>query len=248
MANASTVYVITGANRGIGLCMVQILLARPQTTVIGTVRSDDGRAQLLAGSADVVRGAGSKLISVLVDYAAGLESQDITKAFSAALAGKGVRHVDVLVANAGHTMVMGGVLETTAAQMRELYEINAIGPLVTLQGLWPLMTQGRVGQGRPGKGAYVLVSSSVGSIGMMEPVPGGAYGPSKAAANWIAKAVHAQLSGGDGGAGGVVGVAVHPGWVKTPMGDTAARSWGMPEGQGPTRRPEDSANQTVALI
>lgn len=251
MAESNTVYVVTGANRGIGLCMVQSLLARPQTTVVGTVRSDDARAQLLAGTASVVPGAGSKLVGVLVDYSAGLEAEDIVHAFGAALAEHGVKHVDVLVANAGHTMVMESVLATTAAQMRALYEVNTIGPLVTLQGLWHLMTQGRAAQGRPGKGRYVLVSSSVGSMGMMEPMVGGAYGPSKAAANWIAKAVHMQFGGegeGEGGENRVVGVAVHPGWVKTPMGDMATKSWGLPEGQGPTLSPEESARDVLEIV
>ncbi|KAJ3474880.1 hypothetical protein NLG97_g9652 [Lecanicillium saksenae] len=51
MAESKTVYAITGVNRGIGLCMVQKLLARPQTVVIGTVRNEDARAQLLAADA-----------------------------------------------------------------------------------------------------------------------------------------------------------------------------------------------------
>ncbi|ATY60654.1 Short-chain dehydrogenase reductase SDR [Cordyceps militaris] len=244
MTEPNTVYVITGANRGIGLCMAQSLLTRRQTTVVATVRSDAARTQLLTGTASVVPAAGSKLVSALVDYSAELEADDISRVLGAALAENGVDHVDVVVANAGHAMGMEGVLTTTAAQMRALYNINTIGPLVTLQGLWPLMTRARAERARPGKAAFVLVSSSVGSIGGMEPVPGGAYGPSKAAANWIAKAVHAQL----GGEGGVVGVAVHPGWVRTRMGDAAATSWGVPEGKGPTLSPEESAMHVLEVV
>ncbi|OAA40214.1 Short-chain dehydrogenase/reductase SDR [Beauveria brongniartii RCEF 3172] len=243
MTESSTVYVITGANRGIGLCMVQRLLARPQTTVVGTVRTDEARAQLHAGRAGVERGTGSKLVIVLLDYSASLEAKDVVHAFDVALSDHGIEHVDVLVANAGHTMTMEGILTTTAAQMRELHEINTIGPLVTLQALWPLMTKGRAAKGRRGKGAYVLVSSSVGSIGMMEPMAGGAYGPSKAAANWIAKAVHEQLGGEDG----IAGIAVHPGWVGTRMGRTAARSWGVPEEKGPTLSAEESARNVLEI-
>lgn len=250
MTESSTVYVVTGANRGIGLCMVQQLLARPQTVVIGSVRSDAARAQLLTGTADVVLGAGSKLLSVLLDFGAGnLDAEAVTRACAAPLAEAGVKHVDVLIANAGHTMEMGTVLDTTPAEMRELYEINTIGPLVTLQGLWLLMTEGRIEQGRSGKAAYVLVSSSVGSIGMMEPMPGGAYGPSKAAANWLSKAVHLQFgSGGDEERGQVVGVAVHPGWVKTSMGETAAKSWQVPEGHGPNMSAGESARDVLGVV
>lgn len=249
MTGTKTVYLITGANRGIGLCLVQLLLARPQTVVVGTVRSDAAKAQLHSGTSSVVCGEGSVLVGILLDYSSGLEADVVEKTVTAALeAEAGVKYLDVLVANAGHTMEMGDVLATTPAQMRELYEINTIGPLVTFQGLWKLMQQRGAGAGN-GKAKYVLISSSVGSMGMMEPMPGGAYGPSKAAANWIAKAVHLQYGQGKGDGGrGVVGVAVHPGWVKTGMGEKAARSWGVPEGHGPNVTAEDSAKSVLDLV
>ncbi|KAJ2975606.1 hypothetical protein NQ176_g5426 [Zarea fungicola] len=253
MVELKTVYVITGANRGIGLCMVQLLLSRPQTVVVGTVRSEDTRAQLLSGTASVVLGAGSKLVSVLIDYSAHPEASEVENLVSAALLEASVKHVDVLVANAGYTNKTGSVLETTPAEMRELYEVNTIGPLVMFQGLCGLLTQGRYEQGRDGVGKYVLISSSIGSIGMMEPMPGGAYGPSKAAANWITKAVHMQFGDGIGAAGEgkknrVVGVSVHPGWVKTSMGEVVAQSWGVPEGHGPNLSAEESARNVVDLV
>ena len=44
--DSSTIYVVTGANRGIGLGLVTALLSRPHTVVIGTVRSAEAHKQL----------------------------------------------------------------------------------------------------------------------------------------------------------------------------------------------------------
>lgn len=245
----STVYVVTGANRGIGLALVRLLLARPQIIIVGSVRSDAAKAQLLAGTESVVPGAGSKVLPILLDFSSGLEASDVENAITLVLKAEGITHVDVVVANAGYTTNMEPVVTTTPAQMRELYEVNTIGPLVTFQGAWELLSKGRKEAGRQGKGRFALVSSSVGSVGMMEPFPGGAYGPSKAAANWLARAVHLQCQGGSEGDGnGVVGVALHPGFVKTEMGNTAARSWGLPEGHGPNVEAGESAEAMLDLV
>jgi NAD(P)-dependent dehydrogenase (short-subunit alcohol dehydrogenase family) len=66
-----------------------------------------------------------------------------------------------------------------------------------------------------------VISSSVGSIADQEPVPGGAYGPSKAASNWFTKALHSENE-----ESGLVALSLHPGWVQTRAGDFAAKEWG----------------------
>lgn len=66
-----------------------------------------------------------------------------------------------------------------------------------------------------------MVTSSVGSIEEMEPLPGGAYGPSRAAKNWLTKALHQEHK-----ADGLIVIALHPGWVQTRAGQFAADQWG----------------------
>ncbi|KAL4863357.1 hypothetical protein BDV12DRAFT_202200 [Aspergillus spectabilis] len=85
------------------------------------------------------------------------------------------------------------------------------------------------------------MSSSVGSIGDQEPVPGGAYGPSKAAGNWLTRALHLQHS-----ASGLVSVALHPGWVQTALGELAARDWKYDA--GPPETVENSVTGILAVI
>jgi NAD(P)-dependent dehydrogenase (short-subunit alcohol dehydrogenase family) len=108
---------------------------------------------------------------------------------------------------------MSPVVSTTAAHMRDDFEINTIGPLVTFQGLWPFLQKSKAPK-------YVVITSSLGSIAAQEPVPAGAYGPSKAAANWVTRALHLQMD-----EAGLVSVGIHPGFVKTDMGAFAAGQW-----------------------
>lgn len=224
-SSENTVYVVTGANRGIGLGLVKALLARPSTTVISTVRSKQTAESHNAVMAETPKGASSEHYTAEMDYGVDLDPVTVGQKFAAATAGK-VSHVDVLVCNAGYFTTMSTVLETTPEELRSHFDVNTLGPLVTIQALWPLM------KSRP-EPKFFLISSSVGSIGMMEAMPGGAYGPSKAAANWLAKGLHQQVEN-------LVSVAVHPGFVRTNMGNAASEQWGMNNG------PPDSVDESVA--
>src|ERR1700760_1021388 len=65
---SNTVYVITGANRGIGLGLVQAYLARPSTTVVATVRSEIAAISLVASINEVEIGSLSVLHIVQLDF------------------------------------------------------------------------------------------------------------------------------------------------------------------------------------
>ena len=109
--------------------------------------------------------------------------------------------LDVVLANAGGSTAMGGVLETTPEEMVRDFAVNAVGPARLFQAVWPLLKE------REGRGKFVFVSSTLGSIGILdrESLPGVAYGMSKAAGNWFVKKVSVELRGQL-----VVGV-LHPG-------------------------------------
>jgi NAD(P)-dependent dehydrogenase (short-subunit alcohol dehydrogenase family) len=129
-------WVVTGANRGIGLELARQLKSRGEE-VIAACRKPSAELSALG-------------VTVVANV-------DVTKptaaaAIDEALSGKGI---DVLVHNAG--VLVPESLDTLDVEaMRRQYETNAIGPLVLTKALLP----------RLAKGAKVaLVSSRAGSIG-----------------------------------------------------------------------------------
>jgi NAD(P)-dependent dehydrogenase (short-subunit alcohol dehydrogenase family) len=216
---SNTVYVITGANRGIGLGLVQAYLARPSTTVVATVRNDAAAASLMAAINKVEIGSQSLLHVVQLDFSRQATAKSIRESFLAAT--NDIDHVDTLICSAGYATPMVPTITVTAKQLEECFQVNSIAPLITFQALWPLMD--RVAAPNTASPKLIVLSSSMGSMGDMEPFPGGAYGPSKAAVNYIVKSLHMQMAR-------LVSVALHPGFVKTDMGNLAAKEWNYTAG------------------
>ncbi|KAF4992164.1 hypothetical protein FGRMN_7370 [Fusarium graminum] len=205
-SESPTVYVVTGGNKGIGLGLARALLARPLTTIIATVRDDKAHSTLKYGTASAPVGNGSSLSIIELDFSAAFPPEKIREAFD-------IDHIDVLINNAAANFQSYPVLEIPTTDLRSAFEINTIGPLTVTQGLWPLLQ-------KSAKPKVVNVSSSVGCITYHEVVTG-AYGPSKAALNWLTRALHMQNEE-------LIAFALHPGFVNTDMGELAATEWGFP--------------------
>ncbi|KAF5227575.1 hypothetical protein FAUST_11687 [Fusarium austroamericanum] len=204
--STNTVYVVTGGNRGIGLGLVKALVARAHSTVFATVRNDKSQSSLEAALEGVPRGDNSTISIVQLDFSTALSPEHIRAAFD-------IDRVDILINNAAVSPPSYPALEIPISDLRSSFEINTIGPLTVTQGLWPYLK-------RSSAPKVVNVSSSVGCITFQE-VVAGAYGPSKAALNWLTQALHLQNEG-------LVAFALHPGFVSTEMGDSAATEWGFP--------------------
>ncbi|PGH01653.1 hypothetical protein GX51_05096 [Blastomyces parvus] len=223
-SHTNTVYAITGANRGIGLGLVQTYLSRPNTTVIGMVRNSAGASMLREAAATTAetRGANSILYTVEIDFSDPTISNAPGKIRELVLAGtENITHINTLILSAALQTPMVPTLSITAADLRASFETNTIAPLMTFQALWPLL------QAAEGPKKFIMLSSSVASIGAMEPFVGSAYAMSKVAMNWATKSLHEQIAGKDGDGEGLVSVVVHPGWVSTDMGVEAAGDWGV---------------------
>ncbi|KAK2865285.1 hypothetical protein FQN49_003729 [Arthroderma sp. PD_2] len=233
----NTVYVITGASRGIGLGLAQAYISRPSTTVVGFVRNGASAAALEDAMDKATKGENSILHIVQVDFSVGTTPESIRDRFTAVTGNLG--YVNTVICAAGHITTVVPSIEVTAEHLRQCFEVNTIGPLMVLQALQALLEKGNKATGLPPK--FVVLSSSVGSIGAMEPFPGGAYGPSKAAVNHIVKSVHIQMA-----QSGLVSFALHPGWVQTEMGGFIAKAWSYPA--GPPDTVEDSVKGIVRVV
>ncbi|KAH8779825.1 hypothetical protein F5883DRAFT_484595 [Diaporthe sp. PMI_573] len=233
IATNNTVYVITGGNRGLGLGLVKALVSRPNTIVVATVRSEDAARSLQ----EEIGTQQANLRIAQLDFTRAIAPDEVQKTINNLL--DGVDHIDVLINNAGSAQPMVPAIETTAEDLRAAFEVNAIAPLMVFQGLWPLLQKSPTGTPKA-----VWVTSSVGSISGVEDLEGlgaGAYGPSKAAQNFITKAIAEQNRDK-----GLIAVALHPGWVQTRAGQFVAEEWGVKS--GPPSTIEDSVRNILNVV
>ncbi|KAJ7829268.1 hypothetical protein B0H14DRAFT_2810290 [Mycena olivaceomarginata] len=116
------VYLISGANRGIGHGLVTLLAARPNTIIFAGAR--DPAAQSL-------KDLSAKYPNV---HPIKLTSGD--QANNEAVASKiqsTAGQLDVVIANAGIANHYGPVATTPASQFRDHWEVNTLGPVVLFQ-------------------------------------------------------------------------------------------------------------------
>lgn len=191
-------WMITGANRGIGLALTMELLRRGDT-VVAAARDPWGGAL-----GELAAAHPAQLVQIELD----VTSDDSVAAAKAALDG---RPLDVLVNNAG---LYGPRDRQTALDMdfdgwREVFEVNVYAPLRIAQAFLPNV---EAGSGRK----IATISSRMGSIGG-NPSGAVAYRSSKAAVNMTMVAFGNAVK-----ERGVTVLLFHPGWVRTDMGGAGA--------------------------
>ncbi|KAF8856336.1 putative aflatoxin biosynthesis ketoreductase nor-1 [Acephala macrosclerotiorum] len=224
-------YLITGANRGIGLGLTRALLQRPDTAVIATVRDEKTN---LDGLHAIHTAEGSELI--IERYSPTDQSSPYTAAALATQLQKPeqthVPNIDVIIANLGIGDEFKSTLDTTPESILIHFQTNALAPISLFQSLFPLLSKSQ-------QPKFILISSSLGSIGEMEgAAPTLAYGISKAGANYFVRKVHYEHKE-------IVSLAIHPGWVKTGNGQNFADSIGVQE---PPMTLEESAAGVLKQI
>jgi NAD(P)-dependent dehydrogenase (short-subunit alcohol dehydrogenase family) len=148
----TTIALITGANKGIGLETARLLGALGHTVLLGCRDAERGRAaeaELRAGGADA--------------HALAL---DVTDEDSILAAAKRIEadygHLDILVNNAGIVLAdgVGRPSDTTLATLRTVFETNVFGVVAVTNAMLPLLRKAPAAR-------VVNVSSEVGSITSM---------------------------------------------------------------------------------
>jgi hypothetical protein len=131
---ASTVIFITGANRGLGLALLQKYLVQPNHIVIaGNRNPTHPSSQALA---DLPKGEGSKLIVVKLDA---LIDQDAFVAVESLQKDHGVDHIDIVIANAGVSHAWPPVAELKLEDLRGHLTPNVYGMITLYQATRPLL-------------------------------------------------------------------------------------------------------------
>ncbi|PYH45083.1 SDR family oxidoreductase [Aspergillus saccharolyticus JOP 1030-1] len=209
---SSTIYLITGASRGIGHGLVKLLISRPNCTIIAAVR--DPSADTAQALLTLAAGEGSRLIVVKIDAES---DTDAHKAIQHLQEKENIDHLDVVVANAGYYDDDYRLEDVPLHKVQRHLDVNTVGLIRLFQAAFKPL--GRSPQQQP---KFVTISSFLGSIAGLaeEYFPGGGYGASKAAANWITRKIHVENERW-------VSFMVHPGFVKTAMGNAAAKSIGL---------------------
>ena len=178
----NTIYLITGASRGIGRGLAEKFLSRSNTTVIAAVREPAGASSQSLQS--LPKGESSRLVVVKIDSKT---STDPAAAVETLQREHGIDHLDVVIANAGISQDFSPVHGVSIPVLREHIEVNGYGPIYLYQAIYPLLKKSK-------NPTFVGVGSPLGSIGGMEqrPYPCAAYGPSKAILHWIVRKIHLE--------------------------------------------------------
>ncbi len=181
-------YLITGANRGIGLEYATQVRARGDT-VIATCRDATKAAELKATGAEVTE-------------------LDVTSEQSIADLGKflGERAIDVLINNAGVSSTSKSLADCTQEELARVLLINSIAPILVTKAVLPALKKGT------GK-LIVHISSQLGSIANNSGGSSYGYRASKAALNQFNRSLSAEFA-----PLGFHTLCMHPGWVRTDMG------------------------------
>lgn len=187
-------------------------LERTNACVIATARNPDESSELQELKRNFDE---NRLIVAPLD----VQKPDQFSALKDFLSQRGMNSIDILIGNAGisnATHPHNPFLECTPDDMREVYETNVIGNMLLLQTFHEFLVRG-------GPKIAAIMSSSLGSYtNAAEKAEGTtvAYRCSKAALNMLSILYASEPSARDAG---VKLVILHPGWVKTDMGQTGGQ-------------------------
>ncbi|KII87030.1 hypothetical protein PLICRDRAFT_176838 [Plicaturopsis crispa FD-325 SS-3] len=223
-----TVYLVSGANRGLGLAFVTVLAQRENVVVFAGARNPAAATDLQA----LVKQHPGKVHAVKLtssDVADNKEAVDYIK--------KTAGRLDVVIANAAIAKSAALVLDTPPAELLDHFDVNVVGVVVLFQATYPLLKESTSSP------IFVPISSAVGSIALAGTFPpgGSAYASSKTTVNFIARKIHFEHEG-------IISFVVSPGAVDTEMIRPALPALRAAGFDLALLSPEDSASQVLKLV
>ncbi|CAI4054371.1 hypothetical protein N7582_000081 [Saccharomyces uvarum] len=198
---SKTTYFIIGGNRGIGFNLVKTLSASTDNVVIASFRGlpslpKNKQLEDLKKSRDNIH---TVQLDVTDDESVNKIADEIRKTPS-------FQGIDIFIANSGISNSYYEALKAPKKVWIDHYTTNALGPILTLQKVYPLLLLKNTRK-------LFFISSVAGSINAYVPLAVAAYGQSKAALNFAIKELSFELK-----PEGFTAVAFHPGMVTTDMG------------------------------
>ncbi|OUR76961.1 hypothetical protein A9Q83_12080 [Alphaproteobacteria bacterium 46_93_T64] len=189
---------ITGANRGIGLELVRTYLGMGDHAIIACCRSPEKALDLQT----LRDSSGGKITIEQLNVADEKSVQNLTTA----LAGQ---TIDILLNNAG---IMGGresAINVDFGQWMEAFKVNTMAPVRLVHAVLENLKMSDDAK-------IMTISSQMGALSLNSN-GAAAYRSTKAALNKVMQVLALDLS-----TMGITVAVIHPGWVQTDMGGTAA--------------------------
>jgi NAD(P)-dependent dehydrogenase (short-subunit alcohol dehydrogenase family) len=184
---------VTGAAQGIGRRTAEVLAEQGHALALNDLKTPEA---LL----DDLKRRGVPCLAAVGDVS---EEQSVERMANEVARAFG--RIDVLVNNAGISSIVPAE-NLEAAEWRRVMDVNLFGPFLTCRAFGRMML-------KQGRGSIINVASVAGLLGVAERA---AYNASKHGLIGLTRTLAAEWGGR-----GVRVNAVCPGWVKTPMDDSA---------------------------
>ena len=190
---------LTGANRGIGLALVKEALNRDYRIFAGCRQPQNATdLQLFASKYP------DRVIPIEINVT---DIRSIDDAVDDVL--EETDEIDLLINNAGVFPRGESIENLDPVTMLHTFHVNSVGPMMVVQAFMRLLQTAI-------EAKILNISSQLGSISL-QMSNHYSYNSSKAALNMLTRILASELRPAD-----ILAVAVHPGWVQTDMGGSAA--------------------------
>ncbi|CDO74376.1 hypothetical protein BN946_scf184956.g5 [Trametes cinnabarina] len=196
------VWLVTGANRGIGLELTKQLLRNPSNIVLAACRNPDQAAALN----EVAQAANGRVHVLCLDVT---DRSSIRDAFSEATRILGDKGIDYLLNNAAINLRdWDSAFTLDPDVMQQVFETNVVGPAYITQVFLPLVE-------KSAKKMVVNVSSELGRFNADFGTRSTSYSVAKAGLNMLTYKQQKERPD-------IVFISLCPGWLKTDMGGQEA--------------------------